>query len=148
MTGAADSSGARLAVRFARPADRDWCATQDPHISPELLAHKIAAGEVVVAEREGRPVGYLRLEYLWATLPFISLIRVLEEERRQGVGRAILAFLEAALRGRGHDLLLSSSQVDEPPPQAWHRAVGFEECGILAGVNRGGVGEVFFRKRL
>ena len=148
MTGAADSQGARLAVRFARPADRDWCAAQDPHITPELLAQKIAAGEVVVAERDGRPVGYLRLEYLWATLPFISLIRVLDEERRQGVGRAILAFLEAALRGRGHDLLLSSSRVDEPPAQAWHRAVGFEECGILAGVNAGGVGEFFFRKRL
>jgi GNAT superfamily N-acetyltransferase len=148
MSGAADSEGGRLAVRFARPADRDWCAAQDPHASPELLSQKIAAGEVAVAERDGRAVGYLRLEYLWATLPFISLIRVLEEERRQGVGRAILAFLEAALRGRGHDLLLSSSQVDEPSPQAWHRAVGFEECGILVGVNAGGVGEVFFRKRL
>ena len=44
--------------------------------------------------------------------------------------------------------LYSSSQVDEPPPQAWHRHMGFQECGIIAGINEGGVGEVFFRKAL
>lgn len=44
--------------------------------------------------------------------------------------------------------LYSSSQVDEGEPQAWHRHMGFVECGILAGVNEGGVGEVFYQKAL
>jgi hypothetical protein len=38
--------------------------------------------------------------------------------------------------------------MDESAPQAWHRWMGFEECGFLAGMNEGGVGEVFFRKAL
>jgi hypothetical protein len=52
------------------------------------------------------------------------------------------------LRGQGCPALYSSSQADEPEAQAWHRRVGFEECGLIAGINRGGVGEVFFRKQL
>jgi hypothetical protein len=43
--------------------------------------------------------------------------------------------------------LYSSATGDEVPPQAWHRHMGFEECGILVGHNEG-VGEIFFRKSL
>lgn len=55
---------------------------------------------------------------------------------------------EDALRAHGHRMLISSLQVDEAPPQAWHRRVGFEEIAILAGIDEGGVGEVFFRRNL
>lgn len=103
--------------------------------------------EIVVAERGGGPVGALHLEYLWSSVPYIALIYVLPEHRRQGVGRALLRFAETFLGGQGHGALYSSSQADEPGPQAWHRHAGFEECGIVAGINKG-VGEVFFRKRL
>ena len=61
------------------------------------------------------------------------------------VGKALLAFLEEYLRGCGQRML---SQVDEAAPQAWHRTVGFRECGLIAGINDGGVGELFFRKEL
>jgi hypothetical protein len=36
----------------------------------------------------------------------------------------------------------------EPEPQAWHRHIGFTECGALVGINDGGIGEIFFRKVL
>jgi len=112
------------------------------------VRRKIEDGAVFIAERSGERVGYLRLEYLWTKLPYIELIRVLEPHRRVGVGRALLAFVEVDAAAGGHAVLYSSSQADEPEPQAWHRRMGFEECGILAGINEGGVGEVFFRKAL
>ena len=84
----------------------------------------------------------------WSAIPYIALIRVEQAFWGRGLGRAALAYLEACLRERGQALLLSSSQADEPEPQAWRRAMGFEECGILAGINAGGVGKVFCRKRL
>jgi hypothetical protein len=58
----------------------------------------------------------------------------------------MLEYLEEALRSSGHSVLFSSSQVDEAEPQTWHRRMGFRECGIINGVNDGGVGEVFFAK--
>jgi GNAT superfamily N-acetyltransferase len=134
-------------VRFAAPDDLDWCTALD-HVPAAIIARKIAVDEILIAEIAGQRAGFLRLEYLWSQVPYIAMIWVLEPYRQQGVGRALLAFLESFLRARGHMVLMSSSQVDEPPPQAWHRHMGFEECGILAGINPGGVGEVFFRKAL
>jgi len=136
-----------IRVRAARGEDLSFVG-QDGYTDPAAVAHSIEQGRALVAEVDGTAVGYLRVELLWGTQPYIALIRVLPPHRRQGVGRALLAHLEDALRKDGHAVLLSSSQADEPEPQAWHRRMGFEECGIINGINQGGVGEVFFRKRL
>jgi len=135
-------------VRFARPDDLEWCVQMDEHVGQAIIQRKIEQGEILLAEIDGKPVGYLRLEYLWSLVPYIALIWVLPEHRRKGVGRAILGYLEEFLREEGYRVLLSSSQANEPQPQAWHRHMGFEECGYLAGINEGGIGEVFFRKHL
>jgi ribosomal protein S18 acetylase RimI-like enzyme len=137
-----------IEVRFAREEDLSACAAQDSSVPEEIVSRKIEFREVIVAERGGAIVGYLRFEYLWSRVPFIGLVVVREEDRRQGIGRSMLEFLEKFLRDEGHGVLLSSSKVDEPEAQAWHRGVGFQECGILSGVNEGGVAEVFFRKTL
>jgi GNAT superfamily N-acetyltransferase len=134
-------------VRFATPGDVTWCVAHDD-LPADVLLRKIAVEEILLAERDPGRVGFLRLEYLWSVVPYIGMIRVLEPYRSQGVGRALLVFLEDYLRAHGHTVLLSSSQVNEPLPQAWHRHMGFVECGILTGINEGGVGEVFFRKAL
>jgi GNAT superfamily N-acetyltransferase len=134
-------------VRWATPDDLDFVG-QDGHIPAEIVRRKIERREAVVAECEGKRVGYARIEYLWSLIPYVALIRVSPEHRRRGAGRAMLLYLEEYLRGEGHDALYSSSQADEPEPQAWHRHAGFEECGIIAGINGGGIGEVFFRRRL
>ena len=135
-----------ISVRFAAPADLDFLQ-QHSHVPAKIVRRKVEWREIVVAEREGNLIGSLHLEYLWSSVPYIALINVLPEHRRRGVGKALLRFVETFLGGQGHGALYSSSQADEPEPQAWHRRVGFEECGIVAGINKG-VGEVFFRKRL
>lgn len=138
----------RVLVRFAGPEDLEWCVVEDDQVTEQVIRHKIVNDEIVIAELDGQPIGYLRLEYLWSNIPYIGVIFVIELYRHEGIGRKILAFLEAYLASRGHDQLLSSSQVNETEPQAWHRSVGFVECGILSGINEGSIGEVFFRKAL
>ena len=135
-----------VVVRKASLADLKWCERVDSHVEPAVLARKIETGEVFCALSGNQRVGYLRLEYLWSKIPYIGLILVEEQMRGRGIGRAMLEHISSALRQQGHTALYSSSQVDEPAPQAWHRSVGFCECGILNGINQGGIGEVFFRK--
>ncbi len=135
-------------ARFAVSADADWCQSRDRLVASDVLRRKIAQQEVVVAEiGEGR-VGYLRMGFLWSTPPLIELIWVQQEHRRKGLGRALLEFVERSLREQGHKTLLSSSQADEPAAQAWHRAVGFRECGFIADVNENGANEVLFSKHI
>jgi len=136
-------------VRFAEIKDLDFCVKSDySYVSKDVLKRKIREKAVILAEVDGKPVGYLRIEYLWLKIPYLSVIGVGEEYQRKGVGTAMIKFLEQHLRKCGHKVLYSSSQADEPGPQAWHRKIGFEECGFIAGINEGGVGEIFFRKIL
>ena len=140
-------SRGNLTTRFAVPSDIDFVG-QGQYLPPEVVRRKVEWREVVVAEFDGSLAGYLRLEYLWSKVPYVGLIRVSPEHRGRGVGSALLTFVEEAMRAEGHTALYSSAQADEAEPQAWHRHAGFEECGIIAGINEGGIGEVFFRKGL
>ena len=99
----------RIVIRFARLDDLDF-AYQDGYITAKILKSKIEAQlalnpdcieDVVIAEWNGKRVGYVRLEYLWSIVPYIALIRVLPEYRRQGVGKALLRFIETFLRDAG-----------------------------------------------
>lgn len=137
-----------VTVRFAAPDDLDWCAVCDHTVARPMLDRKQPHRELLVAERGGQRVGYLRLEFLWSKLPYIGLIWIVPEHRRQGVGRHMLRYLEEHLRSAGYDRLLSSSQASETEPQAWHRHVGFADSGRLANCNYGGDDEVFFCKFL
>jgi len=134
-------------VRFAELKDLDYCIESDyKHVSEALVRKWIEEKVAIVAEVDRKPRGYLRMEYLWLKIPYIGVIRVDEEYRRRGVGTAMIKFLEEYLRRCGYKVLYSSSQANEPEPQAWHRKIGFEECGYIAGINEGGIGEIFFRK--
>jgi N-acetylglutamate synthase-like GNAT family acetyltransferase len=139
--------GGIIQVRVADEDDLSFVG-QDGYVATDVLQRKIAAGEVFIAEQDGVAIGYLRLEFLWSKVPYIGLIRVLDGWRRRGVGRALLRFVEQDLRADGYRALYSSSQADEAEPQTWHLQAGFEECGIIAGINEGGIGEIFFRKDL
>ena len=139
----------QIKVRFAERMDLDGCITLDhPHMPAEVIQRKVEQREIIVAEKAGQLAGYLRLDCLWSFVPYIALIWVVEDQRQQGVGRAMLRYLENVLCEQGHTALYSSSQANEPEPQAWHRYVGFEECGFISGINGAGIGEIFFLKEL
>ncbi|MHA1863246.1 MAG: GNAT family N-acetyltransferase [Candidatus Thorarchaeota archaeon] len=138
----------RALIRFAGPEDLEWCVVEDSHVTEKIIRNKIVNDEIIVVELDGQLIGYIRLEYLWSTTPYIGLIFVIDKYRNGGIGRKMVDYLEHHLRANGHDELMSSSQANEPEPQAWHRAIGFEECGIINGLNEGGIGEIFFRKKL
>ncbi|OAA31012.1 hypothetical protein AT15_08530 [Kosmotoga arenicorallina S304] len=137
-----------FAVRFATETELAFCSGIDGELPEELLKEKMRKNELIISTQDNQPVGYLRLEYLWHKVPFIGLIYVLREYRGQGCGREMLRFLERYLRMKGYSFLLSSSQANEPEPQHWHRSSGFYECGMISALNRGRVGEIFFRKDL
>jgi predicted GNAT superfamily acetyltransferase len=135
----------RVMVRIAAPGDLDFIK-QNSRLPSERLLQKIQRDEILILSVNDEPVGHLWFAFLWSTIPFIDLIYIKQDYQKRGLSRVLLGFLEAYLQESGYDVLYSSSQMDEPEPQAWHRHVGFEECGVISGMNDGGIGEVFFRK--
>jgi ribosomal protein S18 acetylase RimI-like enzyme len=135
-------------IRFAKAEDLAICAGLDHEASQSVLRSKIGSHEVILAIAGKEIVGYLRLDYFWTRIPYVGQITVAEELRGGGVGTRMLKFLEDHLRKNGHTLLLSSSQANEPRAQHWHRSRGFVACGMISGLNEGGIGEVFFLKHL
>ena len=103
-----------LVVSFATAADGSWLVRNDSNrtMSPRLVTEKIAAQEYIVARLRGDIVGYIRFSYFWSFIPMIDTIAVEESLRRQGVGRALLGFLEEYVRDAGRDIILSSSEAD------------------------------------
>ncbi len=152
-------------VRFAEQKDLDVCMKYDyKYLTESVLKRKIEEKLVIIAEVNKKYVGYLRISYIWLIIPYLDIIHVEEKYRRKGIGIKMIEFLEEYLRREGHRVLYSSSQANEPDPQAWHRRIGFEECGYIAGINhpvenfhanseteyvgKAGIGEIFFRKVL
>lgn len=133
-------------IRIALDEDMEFLK-RNSHISENVISRKIEWEEIFVAEIKENLIGFLQLEYLWSSVPYISLIKVLPDYQRQGIGKSLLKFAEDFLRDKNFKSLYSSSQADEFEPQAWHRHIGFEECGIIAGINDG-IGEIFFVKKL
>jgi ribosomal protein S18 acetylase RimI-like enzyme len=135
-----------LNIRFGSFSDLEYSTLMDKYVNEKLLKWKLENKEVILAEYNNDLVGYLRVEYLWSKVPYIGLIIVRKSYRKLGIGRSMLSFLEEYLKDMGLNKLYSSSQVNEAEPQAWHRRMGFEESGIINGINEEGIGEVFFRK--
>ena len=134
-------------VRFAELGDLDFLK-QKSGLSRERLLQKIQRDEILIVSVGDEPVGQLWFAFLWSTIPLIERIHLEEGYRKRGLSRVLLGYLEIYLQAGGYHVLYSSSQVDEPEPQAWHRYLGFAECGVIAGLNDGGIGEVFFRKAI
>ena len=135
----------QILVRFAKPEDVSFI-TKDGCTDEKTNLWKISSLEVILLLVEDEPAGCLKLEFLWSNVPYIGLIWIDEPYRKCGYSKKLLAFAEDHLRQLGYDTLYSSSQVNEPEPQAWHRHMGFVECGVINGINPGGIGEIFFRK--
>lgn len=142
-------SNSKRSVKVRLATSEDLAiVTSHNYIPADRVRSMLAAQQVVIAEDKRQVLGYACLDSLGVIHPYLALIWVFAEHRRQGVGRAIVGFLENHLRNLGQAVLYSSSQANEPEPQAWHRRVGFAECGFIAGFNPGGVGEILFRKEL
>lgn len=133
-------------IRYARSEDIDWLQHHDDLVSLEWINRSVENSEYILAERHNEPLGYLRYSYFWGKIPFMDMIFVLADHRYDGVGSAMLKFWERAMIQKHATVLMTSSELGELEPQAWHRRNGYKECGQLALGRYQSSPEVFFIK--
>lgn len=79
---------------------------------PAAWDERLSAIETLVAEREGRPVGFMAMDLADG---FLDFAYVAPEARRQGVAAALYAVIEGRVRVAGRTVLeAEASRVAEP----------------------------------
>jgi GNAT superfamily N-acetyltransferase len=109
-----------------------------------FLGACIAAGECVVAELGGVPVGYAVLHYHFFHSGMIDMVIVRQPWRRKGVGRALVRHL--ADRCTSPRVWISTN-LSNTPMQALLAAEGFAMSGFIEGLDEGDPELVFSRKK-
>ena len=124
-------------VREATPADQPtvlafteaiWAENWDrPWPPPELTPGLFEGKLVLLAEDEGKPVGYAFGDVESRGRTHVNIVYVVPERRRQGVAKALLAgFVERARAAGVEHLTLDVATNNEAGREVWRR-LGFTE---------------------
>ena len=151
-------AAARLTVRPARPDDEaallaidraTWSPISSPAPEPSpgpFFNERTLPENVVVAELEGRPVGWGKIDHPTPLLAsrhvwHVTGLAVDPRHEGQGVGYALMEALIAEARARGGRRITLRVFAPNARAQRLYRRLGFEVEGVLRGEFRVGDGE-------
>jgi GNAT superfamily N-acetyltransferase len=117
-------------IRVASASELEQLLELDTHVSAEVMARKVAQGEVLVALDGGRVTGWLRHGYFWDSIPFMNMLTIQEPLRGRGIGARLVRVWEDTLHGRGYTEVLTSTLANERG-QFFYRKLGYQDCGAL-----------------
>jgi aminoglycoside 6'-N-acetyltransferase I len=134
-----------MTIREITERDRpDWVRLRESLWPGSLAEHDIETRRyfeerprgpiVLVAETEGRVVGFLELDFRKyapgcrsSPVAFIEGWHVEAAFQRRGIGRALVRAAEERARAMGHYEMASDADLENADSIAAHRALGFEE---------------------
>lgn len=117
-------------MRYAQIEDEAFWFTWDRHMKREMFKRKSMLHECYVISYHDSPVGGMRYNLFWDTIPFLNLIYITPDYRGKGLGRYALSQWEMEMKQMGHQLVLTSTMVDEQA-QHFYRKLGYRDCGCL-----------------
>ncbi|MBU1177824.1 GNAT family N-acetyltransferase [Patescibacteria group bacterium] len=141
-----------MKISYATAEDLVYLEKNDNHIDQQKVKEKVDRRQVIIVKDGQTPIGWLRFGYLYDIIPFMNMLALEDEYRKQGIGSKLVKFWEGEMKKAGHKMVLTSSQANEDA-QHFYRKIGYEDAGALFGINDepesvGDPVEVFFLKRL
>ncbi|MNQ98005.1 Acetyltransferase (GNAT) family protein [compost metagenome] len=117
-----------MTIKYANHTSIQWLAEVEKHIPSETLLDKINHRQILIAEIEGREIAYLRFGYFWDNIPFMNLLFVEDNYRKQGVGKRLVDYWESEMCKLGHSLVLTSTLSNEDA-QYFYRKLDYLDAG-------------------
>lgn len=117
-----------LEIRKVDQKDKEYWFSLDIHISDEEFNFKVSTKTGYIIWKDNVPIGVLRYNMFWDSVPFITLIYIKEEQR--GVGKNVILLWESEMKAKGYNVVMTSTQVDENA-QHFYRKIGYKDCGCL-----------------
>ena len=114
-----------------------------------LLCDGFTQGEVYVAVKDGKILGYMRFSLygMFVSFPYLRSIAVKQEYRGQGIGSALLKFYEEEARKHKNTIFLLVSDFN-PAAKRLYERIGYQQVGILPDLFQAGVTEYLMMKKL
>ena len=119
-----------MKIRVAEKSDIEILSTYDKHIGKTELESAISLGRIIVAEKNGTFIGWLRWNLFWDNTPFMNMLFILEQYRSCGFGRTMTAYWEKQMKAKGYDLVMTSSLSNETA-QHFYRKLNYVDSGAL-----------------
>lgn len=117
-------------IRYVQGEDKAFWLSLDRHLVEAELDKKIRDRQGYVLWVDDRPVGLLQYNLFWDNTPFCTLLYVVERERNQGYGQALMTCWEKDMAAKGYHWILVSTQTNESA-QDFYRKLGYQDCGGL-----------------
>ena len=123
---------------YAYPADK---------LAGYLARHEPGAPRFVL-HHEGKLAGGMGLRLNWMRGPYVQFLAVLPPFQCQGLGSALLAWVEAQAHAGGErNLWIAASEINAHARRLYER-LGFREVAKLDDLVCDGRAEILYRKRL
>lgn len=102
-----------IMIRYALSEDIGTLSELDVHITAAELSAVVERRRVIVAEENGKLIGWLRYGLFWDNLPFMNMLFIADGERGNGLGTALCGFWESELARSGFSVALTSTLSNE-----------------------------------
>ena len=117
-------------IRCVTEQDKPFWFSIDPKLGDAEFGRKIRDKQGYIICNGDEPIGILRYNLFWDRIPFLNLIELKETHRGKGFGTQAMLFWEEEMRKLGHNMVMTSTQVDENA-QHLYRRLGYQDRGSL-----------------
>ncbi len=135
----------KIEIRYVTKRDEEFWLSLDKHLPIDEFDKKVRDKQGYVISVDARPVGLMRYNLFWDSVPFCTLLFIDESFRGFGYGKALMNFWESEMKSLGYTWILVSTQSDESA-QHFYRKLGYRDCGSLLAPNQ--APELFLSKNL
>ncbi|MCL2843316.1 MAG: GNAT family N-acetyltransferase [Oscillospiraceae bacterium] len=117
-------------IKYASEHDEPFWFHLDNHLPRSEFQRKIRDQQGYIIRTNNAPIGIMRYNLFWDSIPFLTLIILEESAQKKGYGRQAMLLWENEMRDLGHPMVMTSTRVDEQA-QHFYRKLGYIERGGL-----------------
>ena len=118
-----------IEIRLAEITDYPWLEKHDDDIDSIIIKKKIVEKEVFLVLKNNEIIGWLRFNYFWDDIPFITHLWLLDGYRKKGIGTKLLNYWEEKMKTNDHKIALTSTQKTREFAQQFYKKRGYTEIG-------------------
>ena len=115
-------------IRHLEISDKEFWYSLDKHLPETEFENKVYTKRGYILSLEEKPIGLLRYNLFWDSVPFCTMLFIDCSYQRKGYGKQLMEHWENDMRFQGYQMLLTSTQVNENA-QHFYRKLGYKDCG-------------------